>query len=395
MERDPTAPGATADLTALLGQSGWLRALAAHLVRGGEEADDLVQETWLNALRSPPGAGRPQRPWLAQVLRNVWRMGARGASRRRARELETGLPAAELSPEQLLERAQLQRHVAELVMALDEPYRTAILLYYYEGQPSAEIARALRVPAGTVRWRINQGLVSLRARLDQEHQGQRRTWAVVLLPLAGPETPPLPAGPAAVSKLVFTTLAATTLMGVGAALWMGRARPPSTPPKSVAGQLSPDHTAKTTPDQEESMTRARTKLAAFFGVALPALVAAAQDEKPLSRDENIAFCMEFRERTVVCKEELSHLFAEMAPPSTTPEQRERIRQKALKEIEQDGTGPVEPRRAKCAASVDRGFSFTQGEVKAGRACMAEKDCKKSVACMRPHMEAKHKKPHKK
>ena len=43
----------------LLGQSGWLRGLAAHLVRGGEEADDLVQETWLNALRSPPGAGRP------------------------------------------------------------------------------------------------------------------------------------------------------------------------------------------------------------------------------------------------------------------------------------------------------------------------------------------------
>ena len=139
------------------------------------------------------------------------------------------------------------------------------------------------------------------------------------------------------------------------------------------------------------MTRAHAKLAAFFGVALPALVAAAQDEKPLTRDENIAFCVEFRERTVVCKEELSHMFANMMPPSTPPEQKERVRQKALKEIEEDGTGPVEPRRAKCAASVDHGFSFTQSEVKAGRACLDEKDCKKSVACMQPLVETKHRK----
>src|SRR6185369_6830628 len=108
--------------------------------------------------RSPPAADRPARPWLGQVLHNAWRMAARTSTRRRAREQATvaePAPAA-ASAEQVLERAQLQQQLAELVMALDEPYRTAILLHYYEGRTSAEIAGDLDVPAGTIRWRINQ-----------------------------------------------------------------------------------------------------------------------------------------------------------------------------------------------------------------------------------------------
>ena len=393
MERDTAAVGAPADLSALLSQSGWLRGLAAHLVGGDQAADDLVQETWLAAVRSPPRPDQPQRPWLAQVLRNAWRMAARGSGRRRARELQYGAESpAEVSPEQVLERAQLQRHVAELVMALDEPYRTAILLYYYEGRPSADIARALQVPAGTLRWRINQGLVQLRARLDQEH-GQRRSWTVLLLPMAGPQAPRLP--PASATAFQLAVCAATvTIAAGGAALWLTRPAPPQVSPVTT-NVVEPPKTTTRTQAEEDSMTRARVRLAAFFGVALPAMVAAAQDDKPLSRDENIAFCVEFRERTVVCKEEYSHLFVSMVPPSTPPEQKERMRQKALKEMEEDGTGPLEPRRAKCAASVDHGFGFTQGEVKAGRACMDEKDCKKAVACMQPLFEAKHGKGHKK
>lgn len=390
MERDPGVT--TADLSALLGQSRWLRGLAAHLVGGGPEADDLVQETWLAALRSPPAAERPPRPWLGQVLRNVWRMAARGSGRRRARELAAGeLGPDQATPEQVLERAQLQRHLAELVMALEEPYRTAILLSYYEGRPSAEIARALQVPAGTVRWRISQGLVQLRARLDQEHEGRRASWTALLLPITAPGPRP-PAGGAIVStttfKIAVTAAGAALIAGAGTALLL--ARPPPRPAVPPAVATVPER-PRTTSTEEESMTRARTKLATFLGVALPAMVAAAQDDKPLGREENIAFCVEFRERTVACKEELSHLFISMVPPGTSPEQKEKIRQKTLKEIEEDGTGPLEPRRAKCAASVDKGFGFTQGEVKAGRACMDEKDCKKSVACIQPLFEAKHRK----
>jgi len=64
----------------------WLRRLAARLVDDPAAADDLVQETWLATLRSPPDPDRAARPWLATVLRNASRQRGRGEGRRRHRE---------------------------------------------------------------------------------------------------------------------------------------------------------------------------------------------------------------------------------------------------------------------------------------------------------------------
>jgi DNA-directed RNA polymerase specialized sigma24 family protein len=61
----------------LLHHSEWLAALARRLVRDGASADDLVQETWLAALRHPPAAGRSVRAWLTTVARRL----ARGQGR--------------------------------------------------------------------------------------------------------------------------------------------------------------------------------------------------------------------------------------------------------------------------------------------------------------------------
>ena len=47
------------------------------------------------------------------------------------------------------------------LLRLDEPYRTVILLRFYEGLSSAEISRREGIPAGTIRWRLKQGLKEL------------------------------------------------------------------------------------------------------------------------------------------------------------------------------------------------------------------------------------------
>ena len=61
--------------------------------------DDLVQETWLAALKTGPDDPARLRPWLAQVLRNALRRRLRDDGRRRAREQETvGLQAAPRRP---------------------------------------------------------------------------------------------------------------------------------------------------------------------------------------------------------------------------------------------------------------------------------------------------------
>ena len=173
---------------ALLEHASWLRRLATGLVRGDADADDLVQETWLAALRSPPRDDGPAHRWLGEVLRNAWRMRARADGRRARREAELGSfeePAAP-SPEALLARLEMQRRLATLVAELAEPFRSTLLLRYFEGLSAADIARRQGVPGGTVRWRLKEGLERLRGVLDAENGGERRRWGVLLAPLAAP-----------------------------------------------------------------------------------------------------------------------------------------------------------------------------------------------------------------
>ena len=173
----------------LLAHAGWLRQLALGLVRGSADPEDLVQATYLAALRSPPEPDLPIRRWLAQVLRNVWKMRVRSTTRRASRETEfAAVEYAEgaTSPEALLGRFQTQRLLADLVAELEEPYRSTVLLRYQEGLSSAEIARTQNVPPGTVRWRLMTGLEKLREALDTKNEGDRRAWMAVLLPFGKP-----------------------------------------------------------------------------------------------------------------------------------------------------------------------------------------------------------------
>ncbi len=53
----------------LLAQSDWVTRLARVLVRDPATADDVVQATWLDVLRTPPRASVRLRYWLAAVVR--------------------------------------------------------------------------------------------------------------------------------------------------------------------------------------------------------------------------------------------------------------------------------------------------------------------------------------
>jgi hypothetical protein len=148
------------------------------------------------------------------VLRNFVRKDARSARNRGARELAIATPeAAAPSSEALLESMQLQRLLGELVVALEEPYRSAILLRYYEGREPARIAESLGVPAGTVRWRVSEGIARLRAAL-RERTGDDRRWRLVLLPLIAEPTK----GKGAIVAMSTNTKVALVVGAVGVTL---------------------------------------------------------------------------------------------------------------------------------------------------------------------------------
>lgn len=187
----------------LLAHADWLRRLARALV-GDAAADDVVQETYEVALASPPKQEGALRPWLGGVARNLARMRHRSGQRRERREASfdslrsLGASGHEApTPEELVARATVHHRVAALVLELEEPMRATLLLRYYEGMSAADIARAQGVPAGTVRWRLKQAVDQIRARLDEDSDGDRQRWVLLLAPIAPQIAPVAPAAPAA------------------------------------------------------------------------------------------------------------------------------------------------------------------------------------------------------
>lgn len=199
----------------LLLEMGWVHRLARALVRDDTEAADVAQETWLIANSEQPDANRPLRPWLARVVRNLVRSRRRGEARRDLREAEYEQVASKAiaTPAELVERVELQRIVAGEVLALEEPYRSTLLLHFVEALPSVEIAQRLGVPDSTVRRRLKTGLDRVRAQLKAREDRSGRGLLAALVPLAqsAPRTPGLWRR-LVMAKVASKTLALVTLL---------------------------------------------------------------------------------------------------------------------------------------------------------------------------------------
>jgi len=190
----------------LLQDARWVHSIAASLVTDPGDADDLTQEAAVAVLRSPPRRSTNIKGWLQTVMRNALKQRHRGEARRVRREaaiaddIQTSAEPADL----VVERAMLRKQVAEAALALAEPYRTAILMRFFEAMTPKQIARARQLPVATVHTHLRRGLELLRTRLDQVVD-DTMDWRAILM--VAPATSPL-------MKLVLSTLLAASL-GVG------------------------------------------------------------------------------------------------------------------------------------------------------------------------------------
>lgn len=208
------------DGEALLAELGWVRALARSLVRDAALAEDAAHETCLLALERPPRAasGSALRAWLARVTRTAVRVRLRAERARERREAAHARPeASEPSAGEVVARAELLQRLVATVMELDEPYRSAVLLRHVEELSAREIAARQGTSVENARQRVARGLAELRRRLDREHGGDGRAWALALLPLLRASPRGL-LGPLLGGSLVKTTC---TLIVSLAALLLG------------------------------------------------------------------------------------------------------------------------------------------------------------------------------
>ncbi len=213
----------TPSISALLEHEDFVRRLALSLAADPAFADDLAQDTWLAALRRPPETLASVRSWLARVMHNQAKNQVRADHRRRRREAAAARPETDASGAEARERLALQHRVVEAVFALHEPHRSVVLLRYYDGLSSAEIARRRGVPAATVRSQLKRGLDALRGQLDREVPGGRTAWTTLLLRFAG-RAPGAVGGGAKIAAAAVALLAAGAV-AVPAAAW-STASPP-------------------------------------------------------------------------------------------------------------------------------------------------------------------------
>lgn len=180
MIRGRTTPAADDFQAEVLAWLQPLYATALRLTRNRADAEDLVQDTIVKALRFSKQftPGTNLKAWLYTILHNTWRNRKRDAARsavdvdseavEEAASLPGG-PVALETPERILLRDSLD---ADLQAALDElpdVFREAVWLRDVEEFTYAEIAGMLNVPMGTVMSRIARGRRALYERLQATH----------------------------------------------------------------------------------------------------------------------------------------------------------------------------------------------------------------------------------
>lgn len=203
----------------LIQHEQFVRQTLRGLLRDESRVDDAVQETWLRALRRRDHAPSEPRPWLARIARNLAISHWRSDRRRERRELQVA-PLADHgeSAAQSQLRVEMRQRVVTAILALDEPYRTVVLLRYEQQLDVAAIASRLARTPATVRSQLSRAHDLLRTRLDADFGGRER-WLGLAAPLAFGRT--------ATARVVIAWLATGALIGViGLATWRALADDP-------------------------------------------------------------------------------------------------------------------------------------------------------------------------
>lgn len=154
-----------------------LHSFAFHLCYNEEDADDLVQETFLKAFRfiDKFEEGTNAKAWLFKILKNAYINQYRKESKRPARvdyedvavynEEEEGQVSGYYDLREDVFEKMIGDEVSTELNLLPEEFRTVILLCDIEGFSYEEISKIIDIPIGTVRSRLFRARNMLKEKL--------------------------------------------------------------------------------------------------------------------------------------------------------------------------------------------------------------------------------------
>ena len=138
-----------------------------------EEADELAQEILFTAVRGLSKLKDENKfePWLWGIANNVTKSFRRNLGKQRAMYSYDTLENLSYEDEYFDTQEEIYDSLRTKIVMLSAIYRDIIVLYYYDGLSTKTISEKLKIPEGTVRWRLTEA----RRKLKKEYAEMKET----------------------------------------------------------------------------------------------------------------------------------------------------------------------------------------------------------------------------
>jgi RNA polymerase sigma-70 factor (ECF subfamily) len=154
--------------------------LARWLVRNDQDAEDVVQDAVLRALRYfKTFTGGNGRAWFLRIVRNTYHQRLTASGRRQADQFDEELHSADWpalpDPEELLLRADSAALIDRTISGLPERFRELLTLRELEELSYRELADVLDIPIGSVMSGLSRARQAFRIALERELNRESRS----------------------------------------------------------------------------------------------------------------------------------------------------------------------------------------------------------------------------
>jgi RNA polymerase sigma-70 factor, ECF subfamily len=146
-------------------------AIAVRVLRAQSEAEEVVQETFLELWKRAPDFDAERgtaSAWIASIARSraIDRLRSRGSAERTARNMsDESLAELPPSPLESVEQRMWREKIQEALATLPPEQRLVLEQAYFEGLTQREIAAKTGHPLGTIKTRVRLALEKLTALL--------------------------------------------------------------------------------------------------------------------------------------------------------------------------------------------------------------------------------------